>query len=316
MKAVLATQQEPRRLRVTDNASPKLDEGEVLVRVEAASVSRLDVKMLDGWTGRSGDAAVPGCDSTGIIVGTHGDVGGLSTGDRVATVARPGAIGSGTYAELVSVPAAQVVRVPADLDLVMVAALPSAGLAAYQALYALMPEPGETVMIQGAGGGVGTLAIQLAKRDGARVIAGASAAAAPLCRALGADLVVDIRGSGAVQAMRQQVPRGCDALLDLMEHGTQPGSAAFLARRGRLVTLLSVMDHDAYTDRRITAWRVDMHSDKKALEMLLGLVEHGILRPVIAGILSLANAEAAHALLRAGGVQGKLVLKVSGAGQG
>lgn len=301
-------------MRVIQLAPPELEEGEVLVRVEAASVSRLDMVMLDGWTGRSGDAAVPGCDSTGVIVGTHGDVGSLSAGDRVATVARPGAIGSGTYAELVSVPAVQVARVPSGLDLVVVAALPLVSLAAYQALYALMPEPGETVLIQGASGGVGTLAIQLAKRGGARVIARASADAAPLCRALGAGLVVDIRDSGAVQAVRQQTLRGCDALLDPMEHSTQPGRAAFLARRGRLVTLLFVMDHSAYADRRITAWRVDMYSDKKALDTLLGLVAHGTLRPVIAGVLPLAQAEAAHALLRAGGVQGKLVLQVSGGG--
>ncbi len=163
---------------------------------------------------------MPGCDAAGIVVGGYGDVGGLAAGDRVATVARPGAIGSGTYAELVSVPAPQVARVPAGLDMAVAAALPLAGLAAYQALYAIMPEPGETVLIQGASGGVGTLAIQLAKRDGARVIAGASAAAAPLCRALGADLVVDSRCSGAVQAVRRLVPRGCEALLDLVYHDT------------------------------------------------------------------------------------------------
>lgn len=314
MKAVLATRQEPGRLRLAELAPPMLDEGEVLVRVEAASVSRLDLEMLDGWLGRSESSAVPGCDAAGVVVGTHGDVDGLKAGDRVVTVARPGAIGSGTYAELVSVPAAQVARVPEGLDLIVAAALPLAGLAAYQALYAIMPEPGETILIRGASGGVGTFAIQLARRDGARVIAGASAAAAPLCRALGAELVVDSRRDEAVQAVWRRVPGGCNALLDLVDHKTQPDSAEFLARRGRLVTLLSIVDADAYADRRVTAWRVDMHPDRKALERLLDLVAAGALRPVIADLLPLAQADAAHALLRAGGVQGKLVLRASGEG--
>lgn len=313
MRALLATRQEPGRLRLVELAPPMLSEGEVLVRVEAASVSRLDLEMLDAWLGRSESSAVPGCDAAGIVVGTHGDVDGLKAGDRVVTVARPGAIGSGTYAELVSVPAAQVTRVPDGLDLAVAAALPLAGLAAYQALYAIMPEPGETVLIQGASGGVGTFAIQLARHDGAQVIAGASAAAAPLCRALGAEWVVDSRGgSDTAQAVRRRMPGGCDALLDLVDHETQPDSAAFLARRGRMVTLLSVVDHGAYADRRITAWRVDMHPDKEALEGLLGLAARGALRPVIADLLPLAQGEAAHALLRAGSIQGKLVLQVSG----
>ena len=311
---MLATRQEPGRLRPTELARPTLDEGEVLVHVDAASVSRLDLESLNNWLGRSKASVVPGCDTAGVVVGTRGDVDGFKAGDRVVTVARPGAIGSGTYAELVSVPAPQVTRVPDDLDLTVAAALPLVGLAAYQALYAIMPEPGETVLIQGASGGVGTLAIQLARRDGARVIAGASAASAPLCRALGAELVVDSRRDDAVQAVRRRVSGGCNALLNLVDHETQPDSAAFLARRSRVVTLVSLLNRDVYADRLVTAWRVDMRPDRKTLEELLGLVARGALRPVIADILPLARAEVAHAWLRAGGVQGKLVLRVSGGG--
>ncbi len=117
MRAVIATRQEPRRLRMVQLAPPELEEGEVLVRVEATSVSRVDMEMLDGWAGRFGDTSVPGCDAAGVIVGTFGNVGSLVVGDRVATVAQPGGIGSGTYAELVSVPAPQVARVPAGMDL-------------------------------------------------------------------------------------------------------------------------------------------------------------------------------------------------------
>lgn len=312
MKAALATRQEPGRLRITKLAMPTLDEGEILVRVEAASISRLDLQRLDNWAGRIEDTAVPGCDASGVIVGTHGHVGNLKTGDRVVTVARPGAIGSGTYAEYVGVPVTQAALVPDGLDLVTAAALPLAGLAAYQALYAIMPEPGETVLIQGASGGVGTFAIQLAKRDGARVIAGASAASAPLCHALGADLVVDSRVSDIGPAIRQFAPGGCDAVLDLADASPQQQNAAFLKRRGRLVTLLTVPDRVAHSDRRITAWRVDMSPDRKALEKLLGLAASGALRSVVADVLPLAQAEAAHRLLRSGGVQGKILLQVAG----
>ncbi len=80
------------------------------------------------------------------------------------------------------------------------------------------------------------------------------------------------------------------------------------------MTLLSVVDHGAYVNRRITAWRMDMCPDGKVLEMLLGLMAHGALQPIIAGVLPLDQAETAHALLRDGGVQGKLVLQVSGGG--
>lgn len=311
MKAMLATRGEPGRLRAKDIALPVLEEGEVLVRVVAASVSRVDLQLLDDWSGRSEDQAVPGCDCSGIILGTDGRVGGLQAGDRVVTVARPGAIGSGTYAECISVPSAQVVVVPAGLDLLVAAALPLAGLAAYQALYAIMPERGETVLIQGSAGGVGTLAIQLAKRDGARVIADARAAAAPLCRALGADLVVDSRTDDVGPAVRRIAPGGCDAVLDLVDHETQRITAALLARHGRLVTLLSVPDRAAFVDRRVTAWRVDMHPDRKDLEKLLSFAAARILRPAIADVLPLVHAETAHQRLRDGGVQGKLLLRVA-----
>ena len=229
MMAMLATRQEPGRLRQVELASPALGEGDVLVSVAAASVNRLDLVMLDEWSGRSRDSAVPGCDAAGIIVGTCGIVGGLAVGDRVVTIARPGAAGSATYADLVSVPAAQVVRVPDGLELAIAAALPLAGLSAYQALYAIMPEAGETLLIQGASGGVGTFAIQLACRGGARVIAGASVAAAPLCRALGAELVVDSRRGDAAQLLRQHLPRGCNAVLSLMDDCAAFTPAAFMS---------------------------------------------------------------------------------------
>ena len=312
MMAMLATRQEPGRLRQVELAIPALGEGDVLVGVAAASVNRLDLWMLDEWAGRSGNSAVPGCDAAGIIVGTCGIVGGLAVGDRVVTVARPGAAGSATYADLVSVPAAQVVRVPDGLELAIAAALPLAGLSAYQALYAIMPEAGETLLIQGASGGVGTFAIQLACCGGARVIAGASVAAAPLCRALGAELVVDSRSGDAAQLLRHHLPRGCNAVLSLMDDCAASPSAAFMARHSRLVTLLSVLDSRAYATRLVTAWRVEMRPDRRVLEWLLSLMAKGSLRPVIAGFFPLAKAEAAHALLRAGGVQGKLVLQASG----
>ncbi len=310
MKGIRVARSERERLRLVELAEPILAPGEILVRVEAASVSRLDVEMLDGWLGRDDDWAVPGCDAVGIIVGTNGSIGSLRIGDRVATIARPAAIGSGTYAEFLSVPAVQVVVVPDNLDAVIAAALPLAGLAASQALYALMPELGETILIHGASGGVGTLAIQLAKRLGVRVIATASAAAAPLCEALGADLVVDSRPGEVINALRRRLPGGCDALLDLVDHDTQPDSAAMLARRGRMVTLISVVNHVTLTDRRITAWKVDMRPDRTVLRDLMTLASQGKLLPVIAAILPLAEAGGAHALLRQGGVQGKLILRV------
>ncbi len=105
MKGIRVARSERERLRLVELPEPILATGEILVRVEAASVSRIDVEMLDGWLGRDDDWAVPGCDAVGIIVGIKGSIGSLRIGDRVATIARPAAIGSGTYAEFLSVPA-------------------------------------------------------------------------------------------------------------------------------------------------------------------------------------------------------------------
>lgn len=288
---------------------PDLDPGEVLVRVLAASVNRLDVDFRAAGTNLSESwPIILGCDSSGVIVGSHPSVTDLAIGTPVVTMARPEKAGSGTYAEFVAVPRPNVARLPVGCDFISAAAMALSGVAAWQANYAIMPEPGETILIHGAAGGVGSLAIQLAKLDGATVVANARAEASTYCRELGADATVDGRAEDLTGAVRRLVPRGVDAVLDLVDRETQQLSATLFRPLGRLVTLLSVTEPALFRSHRVAAWNVQVRPDPDRLVKLIRMVASGDLRCVVAGVMPLQKAAQAHQRLEDGGVRGKLVL--------
>ncbi|MEU7465673.1 NADP-dependent oxidoreductase [Streptomyces griseofuscus] len=279
--------------------------GEVLVRVHAAGVNPVD------WKTRASGAliewgAVPavGWDVSGTIEAVGPGVGIFRPGDEVfgmPSFPRQ----AGAYAEYVVAPARHLAPKPAALTHVEAAALPLAALTAWQALVDTAGlRPGERVLVHAAAGGVGHLAVQIAKARGASVIGTAGAAKHDLVRRLGADEVIDYR------AVRfEDVVSDVDVVLDGLGAETAERSLKVLRPGGRLITLPGPDDVPTARDGVRAVWML-VEPDHLGLREITALVERGALRPVIDTVVPLAEAAKAHEIGERGRTAGKIVLSV------
>ncbi|MEX0170046.1 NADP-dependent oxidoreductase [Streptomyces sp. LMG1-1-1.1] len=279
--------------------------GEVLVRVHAAGVNPVD------WKTRAGGALIEwgpvpavGWDVSGTVEAAGPGVGIFRPGDEVFGMPLfPRQAGG--YAEYVVAPARHLAPKPASLTHVEAAALPLAALTAWQALVdAADVRPGERVLVHAAAGGVGHLAVQIAKARGAYVIGTASAGKHDLVRELGADEVIDYRGTRF-----EDVVSDMDVVLDGIGGETAERSLEVLRDGGRLITLPGPDDVPAARDGVRAAW-VLVEPDHLGLREIAALVEQGRLRPVVDLVVPLAEASKAHAIGEQGRTTGKIVLSV------
>jgi len=301
----------PDRLVVCDVPKPSPGPGEVLVRVRAASMNPLDVKLRQGrfrliW--RLKPPVVLGFDVAGEIEAVGPGVGRLKAGDAVfGELPRPGA-----HAEYAVAAQEHLLPKPARLSFEEAAAIPAAGMSALQALRdCARLRPGQRVLLNGAGGGIGTFAIQLAKAEGARVTAVASARNQDLLRDLGADECVDYAGEDF--ARREAA---FDAILDIVPNRSFPECRRALAPGGTYVTTLpgpgpflwrALTTLPLFGGRRCRALLlVPKRSD---LEELARLVEVGKLRPVVGEVFPLHAIREAHARMESGHARGKIVVR-------
>jgi NADPH:quinone reductase-like Zn-dependent oxidoreductase len=298
--------------REVDN--PPLAPDGVLIRVAAAGVNPVDTKLREGAQADSFPYIFPailGWDAAGVVEQVGPSIVDFTVGDEVIAYCRKDFVGQGAYAELVSVPATQVAlrgRLTAEQG----ACLPLAGLTAYQALNeAIAIEQGETVLVRGASGGVGSFAVQIALAHGARVVAVAGADSEPYLRKLGVEDFVDYESGDVPDAVRRICPEGVDGLLDLVG-GEQELDAlvAIVKERGRVVSTLERIGDGRWSQRALRERYVYVRPDGEQLARLVELHDAGKLAVCIAETFTLADAAKAHARLEGGGVQGKLVLRV------
>ena len=296
----------PDVLELVDLPTPKVGPDSVLVRVRATSVNPVDWKVREGYLDGLMDVVfpvVPGWDVSGVVAEVGLDTPELAVGNEVMGYVRKDTVHGGTTAELVSAPVRTLTRKPPSLSWEAAAALPLAGLTAYQALRRLEVGSGDTVLIHNAAGGVGGLAVQVARAFGARVIGSASPARHDYVRGLGAEPVPD--GDGVVDAVRALAPRGVDAVLDLIGGGvvaTTPEVGTADVRLG------SVADGEVAKHGGAYIW---VRPDAADLAALGDLVERGAVRVDVARTFPLDQAAAAQELSASGHVQGKVVIRVS-----
>ncbi|WP_101787457.1 NADP-dependent oxidoreductase [Nonomuraea indica] len=295
----------PEVLQVVEVERPTPLSGEVLVRVRASALNPVDAAVRSGAYPLLGEPPFGvGWDISGVVEeaapGARYKVGdevfGMPFFPRAAT----------GYAEYVATPSRQVALKPAALDHVHAAALPLAGLTAWQGLVdAAKVGEGDRVLVHRAAGGVGHLAVQIAKARGAYVIALASAGKHEFVRSLGADEVIDYQAVDFTEAVRD-----VDVVLDSNAQGDR--SLAVLKPGGVLV---SIMEHwNAELAGRVEAAGrrfagVSVEPDYVALEAMAELVDAGRLRPHVEQTFPLEEAGKAHEVLEAGQVRGKLVLE-------
>lgn len=284
---------------------------EVLVRVHAAGVNPVDWKTRSGG-GIAGVLGPPplvlGWDASGVVEQLGFGVTRFNVGDQVFGMVRFPLQG-GAYGEYLTAPSRHLARKPANLSHVEAASLPLAALTAWQALVDTADlRPGQTVLVHGAGGGVGHLAVQIAKSLGARVLGTASLAKRELVLGLGADDVVDYRAAPFTEAVQ-----GVDVVLDTVggDYVTQSVDAARAG--GVVVTIPSgATEADiAYgAARRVRVTGLLVEPDHAALERIAALVEARRLRPEVDAVFGLPEVAKAHRAGEQGHVRGKLVVSV------
>jgi NADPH:quinone reductase-like Zn-dependent oxidoreductase len=281
---------------------------QVLIAVHAAGVGVWDASIRDGsWrpNGHPRFPVVPGTDGAGVVVAKGGRVRRFRLGDRVC------ASDFGFYEEYVAVDANEVSRVPPRLDLLHAGAATTTGLTALQGIdNALRVRRAETVLIFGASGAVGTLAVQFAKRLGAKVLATASGRdATALVRRLGADAVIDIRKHDAVATLRKLAPDGIDAALALAG-GDKLERSLDCVRAGGRIAYPNGVEPEPRRRPGIRVLAYDGEPGPRQFARLARAVAQAKLRVPIAAIYSLADAAKAHARLARGHILGRIVLQI------
>jgi NADPH:quinone reductase-like Zn-dependent oxidoreductase len=301
----------PEVLTYEDAPRPEPGDGEALVRVHATSVNPIDWKVRAGHLQQFMPYKLPlilGWDLSGVVEALGSGVTGLAKGDEVYS--RPDTSRNGAYAEFIVVPAADLARKPRSLDHVHAAAVPLAGLTAYQVLFnetALGLAKGQTVLIHGAAGGVGHFAVQLAHGRGARVIATASGKNEGFLRELGADQVVDYT---AVKF--EDVVEGVDAVFDTIGGQTLERSWGVLRRGGVLASIAGQPSQEAATTHGVRATLVMAQTKVADLDELARLIDAQQLRPVVSEIVPLAEVRRAHEISETGHARGKIAIRVAG----
>ncbi|MFC5164440.1 NADP-dependent oxidoreductase [Nonomuraea angiospora] len=300
----------PEVLKTVEVERPVPGPTEVLVRVEAAGLNPTDWKTrAGGGFLRDELPFVLGYDVSGVVEDSGVGQALYKPGDEVFGMLKyPD--GHGAFAEYVTAPSRHFVRKPAAVDHVQAAGIPLAGLTAYQALVDVAGlKGGQRVLIHAAAGGVGHLAVQIAKARGAYVIGTASAAKHEFLRGLGADELVDYRNEDFAEVVRD-----VDVVLETIGGDYGLRSLRTLRKGGTIVSLvlsdLSPELHRRAAELGIRSEGMLVEPDHAAMRALAALVEAGRLRVEIAAALPLAEAAKAHELGETNRVTGKIVLTV------
>lgn len=305
MKAIATTTYGgPDVLSLMDLPDPKVGPDSVLVRTRAAGVNPVDWKILAGGLDgvlRVHFPLIPGWDLAGVVEAVGVGITEYAPGDEVIGYVREDHVQWGTFAEKVAAPVRTLAKKPRSLDWHQAAALPLAGLTAWQAIAAVGLRAGETLLVHAAAGGVGSLAVQIARARGARVIGTASEANHAHVRELGGEPVT--YGDGLADRVRALAPDGVDAVVDFA------GKTAEVSRglmRGA-VRLASIVDGSV---KAIGGRYVFVRPSTADLTALGELADAGKLSVPVAEVFPLARAAEALARSKDGHTRGKLVIAV------
>jgi NADPH:quinone reductase-like Zn-dependent oxidoreductase len=309
MKAVRVHQYGgPEVLKYEEAPRPNPGPGEVLVRIRAAGVNPVDWKVREGHM-REALAYrmpfVPGWDVSGVVEATGPNVTQLNTGDEV--YGYPSVVRNGAYAEYAVVPEAELALKPRSVDHVEAASVPMAALTAWQGLFdAGDLRTDQKVLIHGGAGGVGSFAIQLARWRGAFITATASGRNQEFLRNLGADLTIDYEKSRF-----DRLVCDVDLVLDTVGGDTLRRSWKVLKKGGILVSTVEAPDAGLAQVHGVRAALVDTQANPAQLAEIAGLVDAGMVRPIVEAVFPLNEARNAQELSQTGHARGKIVLKVA-----
>jgi NADPH:quinone reductase-like Zn-dependent oxidoreductase len=287
---------------------PTINDDDVLIQVNAASINPVDWKVREGYLQAFVPYELPvtlGLDVAGIVTEVGADVTDIKVGDEVFS--RPAIHRDGSYAEFIAVKAEEVALKSPKLDFSQAAALPLAGITAWQCLVDVADvQPGQRVLVHAGAGGVGHLAIQIAKAKGAVVVATASASNQALLKELGADQAVDYSKA----PLAEQID-AVDIVLDTMGGEIQQNSWALLKDNGILVSVVDQPDESVAKANNARSAFVFIEPSRRILEELNALVDEDKLRPIIEHRFTLETIAEAHLQSQSGRTRGKIVVEVN-----
>jgi len=297
----------PEVLIYEDAPCPHPGEGEVLVKVHAAGINPVDWKVREGHLKEMLHHSFPlilGWDVSGVVESLGANLERLKVGDEVYS--RPDISRDGAYAEFIVIKESEVALKPKSIDHIHAAALPLAGLTAWQTLFdAGALSPGQRVLIHAAAGGVGSLAVQLAKWKGAVVIGTASARNHDFLRNLGIDQVVDYE-----REKFEDVVQPVDVVLDTMGGEIQERSWKVLKRGGILISIVSPPSVEAAAAHGVRQAFVFIKPSADQLTSIAALVDAEKLKAIVETTLPLSDATRGQELSERGHTRGKIVLRV------
>ncbi|MBA2566618.1 MAG: NADP-dependent oxidoreductase [Thermoleophilaceae bacterium] len=302
------------RLTEMDLPAPRVGPDSILVRIRAAGVNPVDYKLREGGLAEAFPhvfPVVPGWDVAGVVEQVGPAVTGFEPGDEVLAYCRKHFVGEGTYAEYVAIPEGFAAPRPDSLGMVEAAAVPLAGLTAWQALVeAVALRQDEAVLIHAAAGGVGSFAVQIAASVGARAVGTAREEKHGYLRDLGAADVIDYTKDDFVSASREMAADGFDVVFDTVGGDTLRRSVDALREGGRLVSIAEPPSPELLGERAIDGRYVFVRPDGEGLAELGRMLDDGRLRVPIEETFPLERAADAHERLEAGRVRGKLALTI------
>jgi NADPH:quinone reductase-like Zn-dependent oxidoreductase len=297
---------EPEVLIYEDAPKQQPEEGEVLIRVHAASINPIDWKIRSGYMKAMVDLRLPlilGWDASGEVVSTGAGVTEFKVGDAVYTML---GMKAGAYAEYVTVSASLVALKPQSLNYIDAAALPLVSLTAWQALFDLAElKEGQRLLIHGAAGGLGSTAVQLAKAKGAYVVGTCSSNNVEFLHQLNVDEVIDYRTTKF-----EDIARDIDVVFDTVGGETLERSFSVLKKGGFLVSAVNPPSEAVSTAHSVRSAKVFAKPNGVRLKELATLIDAGLVKPIVETILPLKEVRKAHESSQSGHTRGKIVLQV------
>jgi NADPH:quinone reductase-like Zn-dependent oxidoreductase len=293
----------PDVLKYEDVPKPKPGPGEIRIRVVAAGVNPMD------WKVRRGGMNLPlpmimGIDVAGVVDSLGPEVSAFQQGDQVFAKI---SLGQGGYAEYTVTNTSQAAIKPRSIGFVEAAAIPTAGLAAWQSLFDIAGlQKGQSVLIHGAAGGVGSFAVQFAKWKGAHVIGTASSGNAEFLKRIGADGVIDYKAQRF-----EDVVHDMDVVMDTIGGDTFERSWSVLKPGGFLVTTVASVPEGAAKAHGVHAKGLMTKPDGSELAQIAAIIDEKHIKPVVTAVLPLADARKAQEMSESRHTRGKIVLRVA-----
>jgi NADPH:quinone reductase-like Zn-dependent oxidoreductase len=293
----------PEVLKYEDIPEPQPNPGEIRIKIIAAGVNPIDWKIRKGLMGSFPLPMVMGLDVAGTVDIVGQGETSFQPGDEVFAKVT---IGQGGYAEYTVAHIAEVARKPKSIGFIESAAIPTAGLAAWQSIFDLAGlEKGQSVLIHGAAGGVGTFAVQFAKWKGAYVVGTASEKNIEFLKNLGVDEVIDYK-----KQRFEYLVRNMDVVLDTVGGDTFERSWGVLKPGGFLVTTVASIPEGIPEKYGVHAKRIVTQSDGKELSQIAAIIDEQKIKPIVTTVLPLTDARKAHEMSETHHSRGKIVLRI------